>query len=76
MVDPVDMAQAEEESHREASLRLSTQTPAPPSQATVCVECGATIHPKRKELLPETDICRECAQFNEQEEQRSAHLYL
>ena len=36
----------------------------------VCEDCGATIHPKRLEARPETNLCIKCKEEQEREEKQ------
>lgn len=35
------------------------------NSVTECIECGDTINPKRKAILPHTKMCSECASLSE-----------
>jgi len=38
----------------------------PANAITECVECGDEIDPRRKKLVPSTDVCGPCASLREQ----------
>ncbi|HYG91191.1 MAG TPA: TraR/DksA C4-type zinc finger protein [Azospirillum sp.] len=42
-----------------AARRVANSAPTPASD--ICAKCGGTIEPERREVLPKTNVCGDCA---------------
>jgi phage/conjugal plasmid C-4 type zinc finger TraR family protein len=67
--DNVDRAQERELLDRELALAAQrARTPRGVTLSTTCEDCGESIEPKRRELLPYTQCCASCAHDRERDE--------